>query len=441
MVRYVGWGGLPQAFDLEHPNWKDEAEELRQLLTVEEYAAARRSTQDAHYTSQEVIGGIYRGLERLGFGGPARILEPSAGVGHFFGLMPTGLREESKQVFAVELDPLSAAIGEYLYPEVQFVNKGFEDVNLPIGDFDLAIGNPPFGNQHLYDPHHPGLNFSVHNFFLSKSINSLREGGVAAFVVSRYFMDAVHNPAREYIAERANLLGAIRLPNTAFKRNALTEVTTDVVFIQRTNEPELEPAWLKTTEIIGQDGSEITINQYFADHPEQMIGQMSVTGGMFRDAADLLPPPDFAGFEAEIGQRLEILPQDIYRPRTDLVIDVQENQADPNLEICAGLKVDAYFVTGEGNLARRRADIMTKPSYEPFEPKNKRAGERITGMIKLRDSLTALMDLEVRDDASSHDLEEHRKKLNRLYDDFQHRHGYINSMANRQAMRGKSRIT
>ena len=434
-MRYVGWGGLPQAFDLENTAWKDEAEELRQLLTVEEYAAARRSTQDAHYTSQEVIEGIYRGLDRLGFQGPSRILEPSAGIGHFCGLRPEALRDGQNRVVAVELDHLSAAIGHYLYPDVQYLNQGFQDIVLPDKDIDLAIGNPPFGNQRIYDPHHPGLDFSVHNFFLSKSINSLREGGIAAFVVSRYFMDAANNPAREYIAERANLLGAIRLPNTAFKRNALTEVTTDIVFFERTNEPELDPAWLKTGEILDPDGNETVLNQYYIDHPEQMIGQMTMTSGMFGNSADLLPPPDFAGFEVEIGQRLEILPQEIYRPRTDLVLDVQEEREDPNLEICAKLKVDAYFITAEGDLARRRANILNIPSYERFDPRNKRAGERITGMIKLRDALSDLMVQELREDAKPYDLEELRKNLNRLYDDFQRRHGYINSMANRQAMR------
>ena len=425
LVRYVGWGGLPQAFDLEHPEWREEAEELRQLLEPHDYAQARRSTQDAHYTSQEVILSIYQGLERLGFQGPANILEPSAGIGHFRGLMPETLRAFPQSFMAVELEPLTAAIGAALYPDASFINRGFQEVIIPQGYFDLALGNPPFGSQKIYDPKYP--DYSIHNYFLAKSVDGLRPGGLAAFVVSRYFLDAMNNPAREFIAQRANFLGAVRLPNTAFKKNALTEVTTDIVFFHRTEQPEKNPAWLRTGEFLDDDGQAINVNQYYLDNPGQMIGRMAVTNSMFRGTADLLPPPDLTDIQAEIVKRLEVLPQKIYQPRTELVI--AEAKPDPNLELCAPLKIDAFFVTSEGGLAQRRANLLNQPRYEIFEPKNKKAGERIKGLVRIRSSLADLMASELREETTAEELARKRARLNREYDLFVRQNGYARETA------------
>ena len=442
LVRYVGWGGLPQAFDPENSNWKSEYDELRQLLSVDDYAQARRSTQDAHYTSAEVIEGIYQGLDRLGLrgGGLTRILEPSAGIGNFLGLMPEKLRESEKQILAVELDPITAAIGEYLYPQAKYINKGFQDLNLSDTDFDLAIGNPPFGNQKVFDSSRPDLSFSIHNYFLSKSIDSLRDGGVAAFVVSRYFMDAVNNPAREYIAGKANLLGAVRLPNTAFKENALTEVTTDVIFFMKTNELEPDPAWLKTGQITDPDGHEITLNQYFIDHPEQMAGRMVMAQKMFREAADLIPNEDFTGFRAEIEKRLQCLPLDVYQARTDLEPAPAKKGPDPNLVICEPLKINSLFVTADGQIGQRRRNIVDYelgevPQYDLYEPKNQKAKERIAGMIELRDTLSALMTSEQVDGINETLLNTQRANLKRVYEGFVEKYGFVNSLANKQAFR------
>ncbi|MDR3038891.1 MAG: helicase, partial [Candidatus Adiutrix sp.] len=434
-MRYVGWGGLPQAFDLDHPQWRTEAEELRQLLDPHDYAQARRSTQDAHYTSQEVILGLYDGLEKLGFQGPANILEPAAGIGHFRGLMPDRLRAAPQDFLALELDPLTAGIGACLYPDAAFVNKGFQDMAIPQGSFDLALGNPPFGSQKLHDPQYPGLDFSIHNFFLAKSIASLRPGGLAAFVISRYFLDAVVNPAREYLAERANLLGAIRLPNNAFKRNANTEVTTDIVFFQRTDQPEQNPAWLRTGTIPDSTGQPITLNQYYLDYPGQMIGRMALTNGMFQKSAELLPPPVMAGFREEIAARLDVLPRSIYQPRAGFEPGRAEDRPDPNLNLCAHLKVDAYFVTQAGAIATRRPDLFDRPGYELVEPKNKRAGERIKGLIKIRNLLTDLMAWELKEDSLPDDLVRRRVRLNREYDLFVRQYGFLNSSGNRQAFK------
>ncbi|MFC6478632.1 Eco57I restriction-modification methylase domain-containing protein [Pseudomonas asuensis] len=222
---------MPQAFDHLNQDWRNEYFELSSLLSKEEYERARRSTQDAHYTSSVVTNGIYKGLERLGFPG-GKVFEPSSGIGNFIGLMPATMRVNS-HFTAVELDPITAEIGRHLYPSATCINRGLQDVVIPQGHFDAVVGNPPFGNQSLYDPYNKDLStFSIHNYFLAKSVNSLRENGLLAVVVSRYFLDANNSAPREYIADRAHFLGAIRLPNTAFKKNALTEVTTDIVSCQ-----------------------------------------------------------------------------------------------------------------------------------------------------------------------------------------------------------------
>lgn len=372
LARYVGWGGLPQAFDGENIAWKNEYAELRRLLNPEEYNQARRSTQDAHYTAEDVITGIYAGLRQLGVSGAARVLEPSAGI------------------------------GRYLYPHVSYKNKGFQDVLIPERHFDLAMGNPPFGSQRIHDRNRPDLDFYIHNYFLAKSVDSLREGGIGAFVVSRYFMYAHDSRAREYIASKANLLAAIRLPNTAFKTSALTEVTADIVFFQRTDTPEQNPQWVQTGELTivpdeirqrfgdlnlhdqrnwrlniysaaygslnyygsgsratveaftkvlleklgGQNEYDIfeeeyarygetsfydklklelhlessdktiRLNRYFLDNLGQMIGTMAVTNKMFHESAGLLPPSCMQKLEEEIKTRLALLPVNVYSERT-----------------------------------------------------------------------------------------------------------------------------
>jgi N12 class adenine-specific DNA methylase len=435
LVKYVGWGGLPQVFDSENTAWAKEYQELLGLLTPEEYAQARRSTQDAHYTSKEVIEGLYNGLDRLGFSGSFEALEPSAGIGHFIGLMPDKLKNGSHKITAVELDSTTAAIGKYLYPETKFISKGFHEVTVYRDHFDLVLGNPPFGNQHLFDASRPDLDYSVHNYFLAKSIDSLRDGGLAAFVVSRYFLDAVNNPARGFIAEKANLLGAIRLPNNAFRQNALTDVTTDLVFFQRTNEPEKDPVWLNTGEVADQDGNPITINQYFVDHPGQMAGRMALTRKMFRESADLLPSDDFQSLSQEIEKRLSVLPRGLYIPHAPEEPDVRKQKDDPNRGRCAGLKMDAFFVLEDGRIGQRRPDLMGMPQYGVYQPKNETAAERIKGMVEIRDRLTALMSLEQQERINEADLAQARQKLNHSYDKFKQRYGFLNSLGNKQALR------
>ncbi|MEB0221359.1 DEAD/DEAH box helicase family protein [Pseudomonas sp. AB12(2023)] len=434
LVRYVGWGGLPQAFDHRNNDWNAEYLQLSELLTQDEYERARRSTQDAHYTSETVIQGIYEGLQRLGFEG-GRVFEPAAGTGNFLGLVPEALKAKTKFT-AVELDPLTAEIGKHLYPESTYINKGFQDVVIPTGHFDAVIGNPPFGSQSLYDPQHRELSgFSIHNYFLAKSIDKLREGGVMAQVVSRYFLDANSTTARSYIADKAHFLGAIRLPNSAFKRNALTEVTTDIVFFRKAAADEqTDKSWVNVGEIHDREtGTPITINQYYIQNPQQLAGKMVLTRNMHRETAELVPEPGKDLGQA-IRDRLEILPPGGYTParRTE---QASANKLDkPTLILPTTLKVGSFFVAPNGSLARRLPDMLDQHDYVGVLLKNERAGERIKSMILVRDTLRELMQSEQSEDSTDVDLNEKRQRLNLLYDQSIRKFGHISAQANKLAM-------
>ncbi|CAG9260920.1 Helicase domain protein [Burkholderia diffusa] len=434
LVRYVGWGGLPQAFDHRNQDWKNEYLELAALLPKDAYDQARRSTQDAHYTPTVIIDGIYRGLERLGFGG-GEILESAAGIGNFIGLMPGQMRSGS-HFTAIELDPLTSEISRHLYPGATHINRGYQDVVIPTGYFDACVGNPPFGSQTLYDPNHRELgNLSIHNYFLAKSIDKLREGGVMAVVVSRYFLDAANAEAREHIADQAHFLGAVRLPNTAFKRNALTEVTTDIVFFQKGAAGETpDRSWVDVGEIRDHEtGEPITINRYFVDHPEQMLGRMVITDKIHRGTVDLLPEPGL-DLASAIAQRLQSLPENIYRPADVDGRSVANGFDKPVLTLPDSLKIGSYFVTPNGRLARRNPDILEEHDYTYLEPKNPRVGDRIKGMIQLRDTVRKLMLVEQTSTSSDVELTSARAELNRVYDDFVRKFGHVSSQSNRLAM-------
>ena len=434
LVRYVGWGGLPQAFDHRNQNWQAEYHELAALLSKEEYDRARRSTQDAHYTSQTVVEGIYKGLERLGFTGGSTF-EPSLGTGNFIGLMPKQMRDAS-QFTAIELDPLTAEIAHHLYPSATVINRGYQEIVVPPDSFDACVGNPPFGAQSLYDPHHRELgNFSIHNYFLAKSLDKLRAGGVMGVVVSRYFLDAANSEARKHIADRAHFRGAIRLPNTAFKQNALTDVTTDIVFFQKAAAGEIpDREWIETGEIPDRDtGEPIKINRYFVDHPEQMAGRMAIISRLHQGTADLLPNPADTDLAAAIEQRLGVLPLGIYRA-AERQADSTTREIKPDLEMSEALKIGSYFIAPDGRIAQRLPDVLDKRDYDFIEPKNERAAERIKGMIHLRDTLREMMQVERLESSTEGELHSHRATLNRVYDDFAHRHGYVSSLRNRSAM-------
>ncbi len=429
LVKYVGWGGLPQAFDHRNNDWRAEYQQLADILPKEQYEAARRSTQDAHYTSQPVIEAMYAGVARLGFTG-GRVLESALGTGHFIGLMPQALAERS-QITGIELDPTTASIASHLYPTATVINKGFQDVTIPARYFDLAIGNPPFGNQTLFDAQHRELGeFSIHNYFIAKSLDKVRDGGVVAVVVSSYFMDAANNAAREWVSDRAHMLGAIRLPNTAFKENALTEVTTDIVFLQKA-QPDETPS--KEWTVVGmvkddETGSEILVNNYFVARPEMILGRMALTSNMYRADMPTCVAHDGSDLASDLAGAIARLPEGIYR--------AEEHAADiakPDIDIPQGVKVGAYFMAGD-KLARRLPDILDHGNYEFVDLKNDKQGGRIRGLIEVRTALRSLMSAERSAEMPTAEVDAWRTILNTVYDGFVKKHGYISALSNRQAM-------
>lgn len=434
LVRYVGWGGLAQAFDSRNTEWANEYRELADLLPSSEYDAARRSTQDAHYTAETVIRGMYRGVERLGFTG-GRALEPAAGIGHFVGLQPSHLRA-STTTTAIELDPTTAAIARALYPNTTIINRGFQDVAIPAGMFDLVIGNPPFGNQKVFDTRHKDLSdFSIHNYFIAKSIDAVRPGGVVAVVVSNFFLDAKVSEAREHIAERANLIGAIRLPNNAFKQNALTEVTTDIVFLQRLG-PEQTPdrSWVEVASIEDQaTGAEIPLNRYYIDRPEMMLGRMSLEGSMYAGGTPALIAAEGESLESALNRAIEALPKGIFHAEIAAAAAVKPDVDSEEFEVPQDVKIGAFFLSPRGRIAVREDDLLDRPQYRWADLKNEKAGDRIKGMIEIRHALRSLMAAERSERSGEEAITSRREHLNRVYDRFVKRNGYVSSQANKQA--------
>lgn len=430
-MRYVGWGGLPQAFDGRNAEWTKEYRQLLELLPSSDYEAARRSTQDAHYTGQTVVEGMYAGLARLGFAG-GRTVEPAVGSGNFLGLMPAEMRSAS-EITGIELDPLSAGIAGALYPSAAIINRGYQDVRVPDGYFDLAIGNVPFGNQTLYDPEHEDLSrFSIHNYFLAKTLEKVRPGGVMAFVVSRHFLDSVNPQVREHIADRAHFLGAIRLPNTAFKRNALTEVTADIVFLQRADAGEVrDRLWVESVPMPGTEGeNEIRINRWYAERPEQMLGIMTRGSAHAHGDGIALVERDGADLAADLRTAIEALPAGQYVP-IERSGTAAEREA---IAIPAGTKIGGYFMLDDGRTGRRLPDVLQDHDYEWVTPRNDKALERIHGMVAIRGALRELITAEQQEWTDDAELAPSRAALNRIYDRFVAKHGYLSSQANRLAM-------
>lgn len=431
LVKYVGWGGIPQVFDHKNTDWHKEFLELSSLLPKEEYEAARRSTQDAHYTAQPVIEAIYTGLTRLGYTG-GRLLEPSVGTGHFIGLLPESVRNQT-EVTGIELDGLTAQIAQQLYPKSNIINKGYQEVMIPEGYFDVVVGNPPFGNQSLFDPQHRDLSeFSIHNYFIAKSLDKVRQGGMVAVVVSSFFMDAQNRVTREWIAERAHLVAAMRLPNTAFKENALTEVTTDIVFLQKIQNDELpDRDWIEIGTIRDEEtGAPIPLNQYYVLHPEMILGKMALKGTMYReDMPTCLALPEI-NLVDRLATALTQLPEGRYHPveREGSGLDAED------IEVPDTTKIGAFFLVGD-RIARRLPDLLDRKNYEWVNPKNEKAVERIKGMMLIGTALRELMAAERTHDLPYSEVEKLRADLNQFYDRFVKRHGYISALPNKQVMR------
>jgi N12 class adenine-specific DNA methylase len=425
LARYAGWGALPNAFaHMPPPEWRPVAKDVTELLTDEEYASARASTPNAHFTSPMVISGIWEAAQRMGLEADAQILEPAMGVGHFLGLMPPSVFPGAKRT-GVELDSVTARIGRKLYPDSAIFAKGFEETPMPDNYFDCVVGNVPFGDYGVHDPAYKRPQTkAIHDYFFAKSLDKLRPGGVMALITSRYTMDKQDSSMRRYLAERADLLGAIRLPNTAFKANAGTEVTTDILFLQK-RAPGKEPsghAWTGLAPIDIGDGV-IEVNEYFAGHPRMMLGEMKLEGSMYRGAE-----PTLAGelTPALLSRAVAELPEGVYIPR-------DEGRGPPSAAISHAADMNGVK---DGGFAVRDGELYVR-NGAAFEPAGLSisAGARVRGMLAIRDAVRLVFRTQL-EDAPYERIQEARKLLNDLYGSFVRHYGPVSSKDNIRAFAG-----
>ena len=416
LSKYVGWGGLADAFDSDKNAWAGEYKELKAALTDEEYAAARASTLNAHYTSPTVIQAIYEAVGNMGFE-KGNILEPSMGVGNFFGMLPDAMQES--RLYGVELDSITGRIAQKLYPKAEITVAGFETTDHR--DFyDLAVGNVPFGNYRISDKPYDKLSFSIHNYFFAKALDQVRPGGVVAFVTSRYTMDSKNPDARKYLAQRAELLGAIRLPNNAFRANAGTDVVSDIIFLEKRDHPiDIEPDWV----YLGLTPEGIALNSYFVDHPEMVLGELATESTQYgKEECTVIP---IAG--ADLGEQLHEAVQQIgghyeaqeLAEEDDLSLQGETIPADPNV------KNFSYAVV-DGDVYFRENSIMRKADLSAT------ATGRIKGMVELRTIVQELIDYQL-NDYPEDAIALKQRELNVSYDSFTDQYGLINSRANAQA--------
>lgn len=420
LSRYVGWGGLPQAFDAENASWQKEYQQLKSLLTDEEYAAARGSTLNAHYTSPVVIRAMYEALDSMGFR-DGNVLEPACGVGNFFGCLPESMSQS--RLYGVELDSITGRMARQLYPDARIKITGFEKTNRK-DFFDVAVGNVPFGNYKVADRAFDKYGFLIHDYFLAKTLEQVRPGGVIAFITSKGTMDKASPDVRRYIAQRAELLGAIRLPNNAFKANAGTEVTSDILFLQKREHPiDIEPDWIH----LGQTADGIPINSYFVDHPDMMLGRMQWDKSMYGNEKETTCEP-IPG--ADLAQQLHAAVRNIdgeYKRIEISETDINEGRtipADPDVR-------NFSYALVNGQVYYRENSVMTRPVL------NQTTQERIKGMIELRDCVRKLIDLQLTD-GSDAEIRAQQAELGRLYDAFSAEYGIINGKANGRAFEGDS---
>ena len=414
LSQYVGWGGLADAFDPGKDSWAKEYAELKGLLSEDEYAAARSSTLNAHYTSPTVIRGIYDAVERMGFRS-GNILEPSMGVGNFFGMLPDTMQDS--RLYGVELDSITGRIAKKLYPQADITVAGFETTDR-CDFYDLAVGNVPFGNYKVNDKAYNKLGVSIHNYFFAKAIDQVRPGGVVAFVTSRYTMDSKDSTARKHMAERADLLGAIRLPNNAFKANAGTDVVSDIIFLQKRDRPaDIEPAWVQ----LGKTEDDFAINQYFVDHPEMILGELTTESTQYGREELTVAPIEGAVLADQLaeavqhieGQYVEV---EVETPDVaDAEVERKTLPADPDV------KNFSYAVV-DGEVYYRENSIMTQVELSD------NAKGRVAGMVELRQIVNELIDQQL--DFPDEDIKASQAKLNAAYDAFTAKYGLINDKKN-----------
>ena len=419
LSRYVGWGGLPQAFDENNPQWAEEFAELKGLLSPEEYDAAKATTLNAHYTSPTVIKAIYQAVENMGLR-TGNILEPSCGIGNFFGLVPESMSESN--LYGVELDSLTGRIAQQLYQQSSIAVQGFEDIELPDSFFDLAISNVPFGSYTLHDKRYDKYHFLIHDYFFAKTLDKVRPGGIVAFITSKGTLDKQNPSVRKYLAERAQLIGAIRLPNNAFLANAGTQVTTDILFLQKREklvdvslpEPDSGLEWLH----LGQTEDGVPVNQYFIDHPEMMLGRMAFDRSMYGNEKETTCQPlEGAG----LADLLEKAVENLRAQYTPYEMEEREDE-DTSIPASPTVRNFSYTVVDEKVYYRENSRMF------PVEV-SVTAENRIRGMISIRDCARGLIETQM-ENGSEEAVQTGQRELNRLYDSFTAQYGLLNSRAN-----------
>lgn len=435
LAKWVGWGGLRQAFRREDGSastgWDKEVKELEALLTADELRAAESSTRNAHFTSPDIVDGIWKAVRRFGFTG-GQMLEPALGSGNFLGLMPGALKQGTT-ITGVELDHITGNIAKNLYPQARIsAPTGFEAFGVPDGHFDLVIGNPPFGSDRLYDPDRRHLNkFSIHNFFFAKSIEALKPNGVLAMVVTNRFLDGNDSAARTFIAQQADLIGAVRLPNNAFLKNAGTEVTTDLVFLRKRAEGEqANMDWVNTTQYRDKNGKTVPLNRYFKKNPDQMLGEFGAYGTMYGPDEPALIARDGDNLSKLLAKALGTLPRDFMdapqRAVESEVIKVPDNVRDAEIG-SAFVDNDTVYVRG--------ADYLGDPRASTVEFPNEKAKDRVMGMVRVRNVFAKLRRAQLSETSSDKQVSGLRDRLNKLYDGFVRKHEPINADANKRLMR------
>ena len=415
LSQYVGWGGLADAFDPDKSSWAKEYAELKGLLSEEEYKAARGSVLNAHYTSPTVIRAIYDAVERMGFR-TGNILEPSMGVGNFFGMLQKSMADS--RLYGVELDSITGRIAQKLYPDANIKVAGFETTDRR--DFyDLAVGNVPFGNYKVNDKAYNKLSFSIHNYFFAKAIDQVRPGGIVAFVTSRYTLDSNDSAARKHIAERADLLGAIRLPNNAFRANAGTDVVSDIIFLQKRDRPiDHEPAWVQ----LGKTEDGISINSYFVNHPEMILGELTTESTQYGKEEATVVPIEGANLADQLREAVQQL-EGQYLEAAAEVPDIAETEAERRtLPADPDVKNFSYTVV-EGEVYYRENSVMTQVELSG------NAKDRVVGMVELRQIVNELIDRQL-NDYPEEDIKEAQEQLNAAYDAFTAQYGLLNDRKN-----------
>ena len=415
LSQYVGWGGLADAFDPGKDSWAKEYAELKGLLSEDEYAAARSSTLNAHYTSPVVIRSIYDAVEKMGFQS-GNILEPSMGVGNFFGMLPDSM--QNSRLYGVELDSITGRIAQKLYPQADITVAGFETTDRR--DFyDLAVGNVPFGQYKVNDKAYNKLGFSIHNYFFAKAIDQVRPGGIVAFVTSRYTMDSKDSTARKHMAERADLLGAIRLPNNAFRANAGTDVVSDIIFLQKRDRPiDHEPDWVQ----LGKTEDGFAINQYFADHPEMILGVLSTESTQYGREELTVAPIEGANLADQLAEAVQHIEGQYTAAEVDTPDIAEEEATRRTLPADPEVKNFAYTVV-DGEVFYRENSVMTQVELSDT------AKGRVTGMVELRQIVKDLIDQQL-NDFPDEDIKETQAKLNAAYDAFTAKYGLLNDRKN-----------